>query len=176
MKKAICAFIAMMMIITPVMGCDHFGRDYERINGDIYYPNQTVYIAGVHGACAGFETFENCTVKIATSGEITFDGKTAPFYTLKYASSCWYQGMAWNNFPTSGKNPEEPEEPEFTNYTVMDFNTEGECGMFICVSTIKGAHSPEEFMVAQKGTWTSQDAKAHCEANGIEWVTILQYP
>lgn len=170
--KAICACIALMMIITPVMGCDKFGRDYENINGDVYYYNQTVYICGLYGAIEGFTTFENCTVKIATSGEITFDGKKAPFYQMKYASSCWYQGMGWNNFPTSGKNPIE----EFSNFDVMDFETSGEAGMYMCVATIKGAHSPNEFMIAQKGTWTSQDAKAHCEANGIEWVTILQYP
>lgn len=167
--KAIGAFLAMMMIITPVMGYDHFGREYENINGDIYYYNQTVYIGGIYGACGGFETFENCTIKIATSGEITFDGKKAPYYQMKYASSCWYQGMGWNNFPAYG------EEFEDIEFTLLKFETSGEAGMYMCVATIKGAHNPAEFMIVKAGTWNKHDVRAHAEANGIAHVTVLEY-
>lgn len=169
--KAIGAFLAMMMIITPVMGCDHFGRDYEN-NGDIYYYNQTVYIAGIYGAIGGFETFEDCTVKIATSGEITFDGKKAPLYTLKYGASVHYTGMGWNNFPAYNEVPEEGN----VDYIVIQFETSGEAGMYMCVCCIKGAFSPEQFMIVQKGTWTEHDVKVYANKHAVTHMFVLEYP
>ena len=131
--KIMIAMIAISMIIMPAMGMetDKFGREYENIDGDIYYYNQTVYISKASqgydlypdpyraegyfiratAGDLGYECFENCTV-IVKGGEteIIDQNKTIVNYSyfkqIKYGTSNHYDGMGWNEFTSDFEESE----------------------------------------------------------------------
>lgn len=185
MKKiySLLAIFLCVGLIAPVCAfpiekthMDSWGRTMMFNDGDAIYFGQTVAVTN-SSICYNYEyeVFENCTVTIKTNGHVVVvDENGEPIiskngFEFRYTSNwrCIMSGMTWNNFPHYGR--------EFSNFEVMDFETEGEAGMFMGVSTIKGAHSPDEYMIVQKGTWTSKDVKAHAEEKGVEYVYVLQF-